>query len=104
MENKEKIVNYETVLYTTIWEFKSPFSLEETKAKIKEWNWILILKRFAISNRVIRDNTTQERTTVDANTEITVELDTNLCNVLCYEEYKMTDVLKEKVEENLLEE
>lgn len=96
MENK----HYETKLYTSIWEFSSPFSLEETKQKIEEWKWILKLTRYAISNRAIRDEKTWEQTLVDANTKITVELDTNKTPILCYEEYEMTDRVNSKIKDN----
>ena len=90
MEN----LNYETKLYTNIWEFRSPFSYEETLEKIKEWEWILKLTRYEISNRVIR-NDKWEQTMIDCNTEITVRLDTNICYILAYEEYKMKDIIRE---------
>ena len=91
MEN----ITFETKLYTAIWEFNSPFSYEETIAKIEEWKGILTLTRYAISNRAIRDDKWNQ-TLVDANTQITVKLDTNKTPILCYEEYKMTDVNKTK--------
>lgn len=93
MKNKETI-NFETVLYTTIWEFRSPFSMEDTKKKISEWNGKLNLIRHQISWRTVR-NENNEESIIQANTQITVELDTNLCPILCFEEYKMTDVKKE---------
>lgn len=81
---------YETKLYTTIGEFTSPLSYEETMKKVEEGNGTLLLERFAISNRVIR-NEKGEQTMVDANTKITVRLDTIKCPVLCYEEFEMRD-------------
>lgn len=87
-------VTIETKLYTTIGEFNAPMSMEEVKKQLSESSGILRLERFAISNRAIRDEKTQEQTLVDANTKITVELDTNKCPVLCFEEYHMTDVEK----------
>jgi hypothetical protein len=82
---------YETKLYTTIGEFTSPLSYAETLKKIEEGNGTLVLERFAISNRVIR-NDKGEQTMVDANTKITVRLNTTICPVLCYEEFEMHDV------------
>jgi hypothetical protein len=84
-------ITFETKLYTTIGEFTSPMSYEATMEKIKEGNGTLVLERFAISNRVIRDDKGNQ-TMVDANTKITVRLNTELCPVLCYEEYNMQDV------------
>ena len=84
-------VTYETKLYCTIGEFKSPMSYEDTKKKIEEGNWILVLERWAISNRVIR-NENGEQSMIDANTKITVRLDTEKCPILCYEEFEMHDV------------
>ena len=90
-------VTYETKLYCTIGEFKSPMSYEETMKKVEEGNGVLILERWAISNRVIR-NEKWEQTQVDANTKITVRLDTIKCPVLCYEEFEMHDVERPVVE------
>ena len=90
----EKNTTYETKLYTNIWDFISPFSYEETLEKIKEWNWILKLTRYSIGNKTVENN--WELTQIAVNTQITVRLDTNLCNILCYEEYKMTDIEKPK--------
>lgn len=84
-------VTFETILYTTIGEFKSPMSYDETMAKIKEGKGTLELVRHAISNRVIRDDKGNQ-TMVDANTKITVRLNTELCPILCYEEFEMHDV------------
>lgn len=89
---------YETKLYTTIGEFTSPLSYAETLKKIEEGNGTLVLERFAISNRVIR-NDKGEQTMVDANTKITVRLNTTICPVLCYEEYEMNDVVRKEEEE-----
>lgn len=87
---------FETKLYTTIWEFTSPFSYEETLKKIKEWNWILTLKRFSIWNKTIENN--WELSQIAVNTEITVMLNTNICQILCYEEFKMKDIKKSETE------
>jgi len=84
-------VTFETKLYTTIGEFTSPMSYEATMEKIKEGNWTLELIRHAISNRVVRDDKGNQ-TLIDANTKITVRLNTELCPVLCYEEFEMHDV------------
>ena len=46
---------YETKLITSIADFTSPFSYEETMKQIEENNWILILTRFQVSNRRIKD-------------------------------------------------
>lgn len=89
-------ITYETKLYTSIGEFLSPLSYEDTMKKIEEGHGILTLERFQISNRVIRDKEGNQ-TLVDANTKITVRLDTYKCPVLCYEEYHMTDVEKTEV-------
>ena len=48
-------VTYETKLYCSIGEFTSPMSYEETMKKVEEGNGVLILERWAISNRVIRN-------------------------------------------------
>lgn len=93
-------VTYETKLYCTIGEFKSPMSYSDTMKKIEEGNWVLKLERWAISNRVIR-NEKWEQTQIDANTKITVLLDTLKCPILCYEEFEMHDV--ERVEEKKVE-
>lgn len=90
-------VTVETKLYTTIGEFLSPLSYEETLKKIEEGRGVLMLERFAISNRVIRDKEGNQ-TLVDANTKITVRLDTTKCPILCYEEYHMTDIEKKEEE------
>jgi len=82
---------YETKLYTTIGEFTAPHSYEETLKKIEEGKGTLVLERFVISNRVIRDDK-GEQTLIDANTKITVRLNTTICPILCYEEYEMHDV------------
>lgn len=84
-------ITFETKLYTTIGEFTSPMSYEATMEKIKEGNGTLELVRHAISNRVVRDDKGNQ-TMVDANTKITVRLNTELCPVLCYEEFEMHDV------------
>lgn len=84
-------ITYQTKLYCTIGEFNSPYSYEETKKKIDEWNGILVLERHAISNRAIR-NENWEQTLIDANTKITVRLDTKQCPILCFEEFEMHDV------------
>lgn len=91
-------ITYETKLYTTIGEFTSPLSYVETLAKIEEGNGTLLLERFAISNRVIR-NDKGEQTMVDANTKITVRLNTEICPILCYEEYEMNDCVREELKE-----
>jgi hypothetical protein len=88
-------ITYETKLYTTIGEFTSPLSYVETIKKIEEGNGTLLLERFAISNRVIR-NDKGEQTMVDANTKITVRLNTEICPILCYEEYEMNDCERKK--------
>lgn len=88
-------ITYETKLYTTIGEFTSPLSYVETIKKIEEGNGTLLLERFAISNRVIR-NDKGEQTMVDANTKITVRLNTTICPILCYEEYEMNDCERKK--------
>ena len=36
---------------------------------------------------------------VDANTKITVRLNTTICPILCYEEYEMQDVVREELKE-----
>ena len=95
-------VTYETKLYCSIGEFKSPMSYEETMKKVEEGNGVLILERWAISNRVIR-NEKGEQTQVDANTKITVRLDTIKCPVLCYEEFEMHDCIRdEKTNKNII--
>lgn len=88
-------VTYETKLYCSIGEFKSPMSYEETMKKVEEGNGVLVLERWAISNRVIR-NEKWEQTQVDANTKITVRLDTIKCPVLCYEEFEMHDCIRDE--------
>lgn len=90
-------ITIETKLYSSIGEFTSPMSYEDTIKKIEEGNGILTLVRHAISNRAIRDEVTGEQTLVDANTKITVRLDTVKCPILCYEEYHMADVEKKQV-------
>lgn len=82
---------YETKLITSIADFTSPFSYEETMKQIEENNWILILTRFQVSNRIIRDEKWNE-TQVASNTKVTARIDTNKTPILCYEEYEMVDI------------
>lgn len=89
MEN----TNFETKLFTSIGEFISPLSYEDTLKKIKDGDGVISLTRHAIGDRIIQDDK-GERTSVAMNMEITAILDTNACPILCYEETKMKDIIK----------
>jgi hypothetical protein len=86
-----KDINFETKLYTSIWEFVAPFSYEETLAKIEEWKWILTLTRYEVRTRIV------DQLHISATAVVTVILDTNKTPILCFEEVKMTDKKKEEV-------
>lgn len=79
-------MNYETKLYTNVGEFRAAFSYEETLKKIEEGNGILELTREAKGNRL------EDGETIDVNTVITTRLNTKDVQILCYEEFAMTDV------------
>ncbi len=83
-------IHYETRLFTSIWEFVAPFSMEEVKNKIIEWKWILKMERFEVRSRL------EWEKRVLSNTKVNVYLDTNKTPILCYEEWEMID--KEEVE------
>ena len=83
-------MRYQTKLYTNVGEFKADFSYEETLKKIEEWNGILVLTRETKGERY------DDGKIVKVDTLVTTRLNTKDVQILCYEEFAMTDIIEEE--------
>ena len=83
-------MKYQIKLYTNVGEFKADLSYEETLKKIEEGNWILELTRETKGERY------ENGKVINVNTLVTTRLNTKDTQILCYEEYAMTDIVEEK--------
>lgn len=79
-------MKYETKLYTSVWEFRALMSYDEVIKKIEEGNGTLILTREWKGQRV------ENGEVFDVDSIVTTRLNTNKVEILCYEEFAMTDI------------